>query len=89
MDKGDRALVGWWALLVGLTFLSFESGLGWVQSSGFAAALVILVALIKIRVVVLHFMEVNEAPWKMRGPLEAWIVLLGVLILSLWYGVAA
>lgn len=85
MDKGDRTLVGWWALLVVLTFLSFESGLTWFQQSGLGAALVILVALVKIRVVVLHFMEAKDAPWSLRAPLEAWIFLIGVGLLAIWY----
>jgi heme/copper-type cytochrome/quinol oxidase subunit 4 len=86
MDRGDRALVAWWALLVALTFLSFESGITGSQGAGFAATLVIIVALIKIRVVVMHFMEVKYAPLSLRGPLEVWIIVLGVTILAVWHG---
>ncbi|HUD31358.1 MAG TPA: cytochrome C oxidase subunit IV family protein [Novosphingobium sp.] len=86
MDKGDRGLLGWWAALVLLTLLSFEGGLQWLGQAGAGTALVLVIALVKIRTVILHFMDVREAPWALRAPLETWVVALGAGLLALWYG---
>lgn len=91
MHSTDRRLVIWWAVLVALTLLSFESalGLGWLRDPALAITLVIGVALLKVRIVVLHFMEVSHAPWSLRVPLEAWILALAAGILDLWFAVGA
>jgi hypothetical protein len=85
MDRGDRAAIGWWAALVALTLLSFEGGLQWLGQAGAAAALVIVIALVKMRIVVMRFMEAGHAPWVLRGPLEVWLVCLGAAMLVMWY----
>lgn len=87
MDKADRSLLLSWALLVALTFISFEStlGLAWLRNPSAAIALVIGVALLKVRIVILNFMEVKDAPWALRGPLEVWVVAIAAGILALWY----
>lgn len=87
MDKAERGLLLWWALLVALTLLSFESAWGraWLADPRVGLAVVIGVALLKVRIVVLHFMDVAEAPWVLRAPLEVWIVALAAAILGLWY----
>jgi len=91
MHSTDRRLVIWWIILLGLTFLSFESswGLAWAGNPSAAIALVIGVALLKVRIVVLHFMEVGEAPWVLRAPLEVWGIALAASILAFWYSVGA
>jgi heme/copper-type cytochrome/quinol oxidase subunit 4 len=87
MAKTDRSLLLSWAVLVALTLISFESawGLAWLRNPAAAIALVIGVALLKVRIVILNFMEVKAAPWILRGPLEAWVVLIAGGILGLWY----
>lgn len=89
MDRGDRLLLLWWAALLALTLLSFESGAQWLGQASLATALVIGIALVKIRVVILYFMEVADAPWRLRAPLELWIVVLGAALLALCYGLFA
>lgn len=89
MDKGDRRLIRWWIVLLVLTLLSFESGVQWFDQAGIATAIVIIIALVKIRVVILYFMEVSEAPWLLRAPLELWVFALGCALLMLCYGVFA
>lgn len=91
MDRADRKLVAAWALLVVLTLASFESawGLAWLSDPRPGIALVIGVALLKVRIVVLHFMEVRHAPWLLRGPLEAWIVAIAGGILAFWFAAGA
>lgn len=86
MSSGDRRLLLWWAVLLALTLLSFESG---AQRLEIATALVIVIALVKIRVVILHFMEVADAPWTLRAPLELWLIFLGAALLALWHGLFA
>lgn len=86
MDSGDWRLIFWWAVLLGLTLLSFESGVQWLDQSAVATAVIIGIALIKIRVVILQFMEIADAPWSLRAPLELWILALGGALLVLCYG---
>jgi heme/copper-type cytochrome/quinol oxidase subunit 4 len=86
MDNGDWRLIFWWAVLLGLTLLSFESGAQWLDQSAVATAVIIGIALIKIRVVILQFMEIADAPWSLRAPLELWILALGGTLLALCYG---
>ena len=84
-------LLGRWAMLVALTFASFESawGLRWLADPRAAIALVIGVALIKVRIVVLDFMEVRHAPFALRVPLETWVVAIAGAILAFWYAAGA
>jgi hypothetical protein len=91
MDRQDRKLVLAWAGLLGLTLLSFESawGIGWLNNREAAIAVVIVVALFKVRIVILHFMEVKQAPWALRAPLEVWVAALAAGILGLWYAAGA
>jgi Prokaryotic Cytochrome C oxidase subunit IV len=87
MHSADRRLMVRWAILLALTLLSFESawGIGWLRDPNAGIALVILVAFLKVRIVILDFMEIREAPWALRGPLELWVLVIGGGILGLWY----
>lgn len=89
MDSGDRRLIFWWAVLLGLTLLSFESGMRWLDQAVVATVVIIGIALIKIRIVILQFMEIADAPWSLRVPLELWILALGGGLVTLCYGVLA
>lgn len=91
MDNADRKLVTAWAILLGLTFVSFESawGIGWLHDPSAAIALVIGVALLKVRIVIMRFMEVGHAPWSLRAPLEVWVVAIAAGILGFWYAAGA
>lgn len=91
MDKRDHRLAFCWAGLVALTLASFESawGGGWLGNPGAAIALVIGIALLKVRIVVLEFMEVRHAPMALRLPLETWIIAIAGGILALWYAAGA
>lgn len=91
MDRADRRLVIRWAILLALTLLSFESawGIAWLRDPAAAIAVVIAVAMLKVRIVILDFMEIGEAPWALRGPLEAWVLAIAGGILALWYASGA
>lgn len=44
----------------------------------------IVVACIKVRLVILHFMEIKEAPLLLRGVLEVWVVGVGVMLVVMY-----
>ena len=70
-----------WIFLIGLTLASFEfvDGMhGWQ----YVSALVILIAMFKIRLVVMHFMEIKNAPLPLRLILEAWVAIVGGGVLA-------
>jgi hypothetical protein len=82
MDKSERKLFMWWGLLVGLTLLALETST--LAGSTFAAvALIFFIAMVKVRIVVLEFMEVKHSPLWLRAALELWIVAVGVGIVGL------
>lgn len=88
MDSATRKLVLWWCVLVALTVFSFESS--WLGDAEIiSVGIVILIALLKVRVVILHFMEVDHAPWRLRLPLELWVVAITIAILTGWVVFAA
>lgn len=74
-----------WALLVAATMLSWElgHGLGFASARS-AGAAILIVTFIKVRFVMLDFMEVRRAPRWMRGVGEAWIVLITTLLVVLF-----
>jgi len=49
-----------------------------------AAVGVFLIAAFKIRLVMLHFMELRDAPVSVRAALEAWIVIATGVILGIY-----
>lgn len=85
MPRGEKVLVGWWLLLVALTLLSVGSE-RLPGGDATSVALVIAIAMFKVRVVILHFMEIASAPTALRVLLEAWVVVTGGLMLLLWFG---
>ena len=91
MDKAERGLLLWWLVLVALTLLSFESawGAAWLANPRAGIAVIIGVALFKVRIVLMHFMDVGDAPWVLRAPVEVWIGALAAAMLGLWYAAGA
>jgi hypothetical protein len=74
-----------WLLLVGATLLSWELGHGLgVKDARAAGSLILVVAMIKVRLVVLDFMELRHAPTWMRAGAEIWTVLLAALLVALF-----
>ncbi|MGV6807574.1 MAG: cytochrome C oxidase subunit IV family protein [bacterium] len=71
-----------WALLVAMTLLSWYFSSGESQRVVNSSAVAILViAFVKVRFVVMHFMEVGTAARPLRLMLEAWIALVLGLVL--------
>lgn len=74
-----------WALLVGATLLSWELGHGMgIHDARVAGSLILVVAMIKVRFVMLDFMEIRHAPAWMRASAEIWTVALAALLVALF-----
>lgn len=78
-----------WLLLVVATTLSF--GIEWMLNSGHAGlskasiVAVILITVVKVRYVVLDFMELRDAPLILRLMNELWIIAVGVMLCYFWW----
>ena len=74
-----------WALMVGATVLSFELGHGVGLDDGrIAGTAILLVTFVKVRFVILEFMEIRDAPRWMRIAGQGWIVLICSLLVGLY-----
>jgi heme/copper-type cytochrome/quinol oxidase subunit 4 len=50
-----------------------------------AVSIVMVLAAIKVRMIVLHFMELKHAPRGWRAAFEIWAILVTAVILGLWF----
>ena len=87
--RGRLTLV--WMLLVAVTFASWWLGargeIGRLEVDLAVTAAVVAIALVKIRLVFSHFMEVRTAPSWLRWNCDGWLALLGLMIFALYrYG---
>jgi heme/copper-type cytochrome/quinol oxidase subunit 4 len=78
-----------WILLMAATCTST-----WLLSKGaisptIAVVGIFLIAAVKVRYVMLDFMELRHAPLPVRVAFEAWIVLVTCLILGFWFATPA
>ncbi len=71
-----------WALLVVATLVSWQLGHGvGFDSAKAAGAAILIVTFVKVRFVMLDFMELQESPRWMRVTAQGWIALIcGVLL---------
>lgn len=77
-----------WLVLVALTIVSLELFQGIAGGNRqVAAAAVIVIAFIKVRIVGLDYMEIRNAPRLLRALFEAWTGI--VLVLILLYAIPA
>jgi heme/copper-type cytochrome/quinol oxidase subunit 4 len=74
-----------WMLLMLATCAStwwLKSG---ASTSMAATAAILVIAAVKVRLVIIHFMELKDAPWKWRAFFEAWVVVFpGVILVAFW-----
>lgn len=85
LDAYEKRLARNWLLLVVLTLLSVE-GLGRLGGGATLAVAILGIAFIKVRIIVLDFMEVRGAPVALRAILEAWIVAVCAMLLAIAVG---
>lgn len=76
----------YWVLLTVLTGLTWIIGDGSSAVTGvkYAAVILMVIAAIKVRTIVLHFMEMATAPLPLRVLFEGWVVLVFVVVISLY-----
>jgi len=82
MAASEKRLILLWAVLVAITALS------WGSAHNFAGprwqgVVVILLALVKVRFVILDFMEVRHAPKALRLALEGWVVVISLALVGM------
>ncbi len=77
-----------WLLLMLATGLSWQVGTDpsgdIIDNPAWMAVTVLLVAMFKIRLVLLHFMEVRQAPQALRLVCEAWVMLVSVSLIGMY-----
>lgn len=65
------------SLLLLLTVLSWAVSVDLPLSNKHLGTLLLVVAFIKVRLIIMHFMEANTVHGALRFAVEAWIVLVG------------
>ena len=74
-----------WVILLAATGVSWGVGAAFGGSGiRWAGAAIIAVAFVKVRLVILEFMEVRRAPWAMRLAGEVWILSLCATLVTLF-----
>ena len=76
-----------WILLVLATGASWwlgGAGAAVTGTSRLVTAALLAVAFVKVRLIVLYFMEVRYAPTALRVGFDAWIVIVGLALLVLY-----
>ena len=73
-----------WLLLLALTFGSFLIGVE--QGAGFAsvaAAIIVGIALFKVRLIGIHFMDLRAAPRALRALFEGYVLAVFVVLVAI------
>jgi len=75
-----------WLVLVCATAISLEIGHGGggVFARRYAGAAIIVVAFVKVRFVILDFMEIRHAPLPMRIIAEGWVIVVCTALVTLF-----
>ncbi|MEE2732078.1 MAG: cytochrome C oxidase subunit IV family protein [Pseudomonadota bacterium] len=81
-----------WAFLVATTVASWWLGggahrvldSGLTQDRFATTSLIIIIAIIKMRFVIWHFMEVKECPRWLRWTCDAWLLSVAIIVLGLY-----
>ena len=84
----ERVTLVWLGLVVltGVTTWGLSKGL---FSPAVAVVGIFLIAALKVRFVMLDFMELRRAPIPVRLAFEAWPVAVAAMILSFWFATGA
>lgn len=80
MTHSRRRMIIIWLVMCALTIAAFAAGETKLPGN-LPLVAVIVAALIKVRFVILDFMEVRTAPLQLRLVLEGWVVVLGAVLL--------
>lgn len=69
-------VTGIWLLLLAITAASAWLGNGHTRDDRYIGVAIVALAFVKIRFVILDFMEIRTAPIAMRLACEAWVIIL-------------
>jgi hypothetical protein len=86
--KFNKRLLFVWVILAALTlaYLWLDHSVdGSLKSSAVVTSSVIVIALVKVRIIFREFMEVRDAPVLLCRLTDAWVVLIGVSLLSCYF----
>jgi hypothetical protein len=73
-----------WAALVAATLISLALGEDWIGHGDVAAALVIVIAFVKVRLVGMHFMELRHAPLPLQLVFQAYCAIASIVLIVLY-----
>lgn len=88
-----NSLTSVWLLLVGITLLSWWLGVGQsgainqdpaLQFNFALTAGIVLIAVVKTRLVIWHFMEVKHGPVWLRWVCDSWLAVLIITVVALY-----
>ena len=86
--KFNKRLLFVWVILAALTlaYLWIDRSVdGALQASAVVTASVIVIALVKVRIIFREFMEVRDAPVPLCRLTDAWVVLIGAVLLASYF----
>lgn len=84
MEAQGRTVTLVWIALMLATIASTWGVSGAAVGAGVGTTAVLLIAAFKLRLVLLHFMELRHAPLPLRLAFEAWVLVLSAALLSLY-----
>jgi hypothetical protein len=83
IDKAERRLWFWWAILVAATLVSVEMRASSTSTAKAAAIAVLIIAFSKTWIVILHFMDVRRAPLALKIALGGWVLAVCAVLIGL------
>lgn len=84
IDRSERRLFLWWAILVAATLVSVEARATQGSSARAVAMAVLLIAFAKVWIVIWQFMDVRLAPIALKMALAAWVIGVCAGLIGLW-----
>ncbi|MFN9525614.1 MAG: cytochrome C oxidase subunit IV family protein [Pseudomonadaceae bacterium] len=81
-----------WLILMAMTItswvLAYTHGM-LLPNARYEAVLILVLAFVKARLVLMHFMEAGDSPAQLRVPCEVWVLLCGGALIFLESGLLA
>jgi Prokaryotic Cytochrome C oxidase subunit IV len=85
----DKRLVAAWAILVGITLISWfvatRHGPGPLAPDPLVGMIAIVITLAKVRLISREFMELRHAPAKLRAVIDLWLVAFGLAMVAAYF----
>lgn len=86
--KFNKRLLFVWVILASLTlgYLWIDHSVdGSLRASAVVTSAVVVIALVKVRIIFREFMEVRNAPVLLCRLTDAWVVMIGAVLLSCYF----